>query len=83
VEPAFSAEEVSAAEVYLEGQEAFDRGDYATAAELFRRSLNIADDVWVWVMLGQCYDALGDAQQAENCYARVEGREPRILAPGN
>jgi formylglycine-generating enzyme len=80
-EPAFSASEVEATEVYLEGDAAFNRGDYAAAAELFRQSLNIYDDVWVWTMLGQCYEKLGDAQEAENCYARVEGREPETVAP--
>lgn len=59
----------------------FQRGDYRAARESFEAALNLRpNDLGLLFNIGQCYDHLGNAAEAERFYLECLQRDPNMEA---
>lgn len=68
----------SAKELFSQGAEQFQAGNYAASAELFERGLRIAQkpDPFAYLYLGQAYQLQGKNDQARQAYERAVSLDP-------
>lgn len=78
--------EPSAAQLYDEGQRAFDQGDYATAVARWRSSYQLSRLPLLVLNVAQAYRLVGDCESALGAYRQYVALDPtsgqRALAEG-